>query len=1714
MVFNEMKATGTGGGRMRSWLVRFWASLLGLVETPAGSRPPRSTSRHRSRRIAHLRLEQLEDRTAPATFLLKDIRTGASGSVPQHMVNVNGVMFFIANDGSTGYELWKSDGTSSGTVLVKNIQPDGPFVNSAFNPSRIHPSLTNVNGTLFFIANDGSTGYELWKSDGTSSGTVLVRDINPGPSSAFPLTFFFGTPRPFLTNVSGTLYFVANDGSNGYELWRSDGTSAGTQLVRNIYPGVGSSFGRYPSLTNVNGVLFFVAQDASGAGLELWKSNGTSAGTVLVRDIRPGPVSAFAGGFGGQIDPLFTNVNGTLFFVANDGNSGFELWRSNGTSTGTQLVRDIEPGFGFWPSSSFPQHLTNVAGTLYFTAEVGSLGRELWRSDGTSLGTVLVRDIAPGAASAFGSQNPFLTDVRGTLYFVANDGTHGPELWKSNGSWSGTVLVREIWPGPNSPPFGSSPPRYLVNVAGTLFFAADDGNYGIELWKSDGTFAGTVMVADIRPGGASSHADPKWLTNIDNILFFQANDGTNGAELWVNTDSVQPATIVSVSAPANGIYGLGQDLDFTVRFSRTVTVDTSGGTPRLRINLDSGVRFATYVSGSGSDRLVFRYTVQPNDFDDNGITLVSPLELNGGTIVDGFGNRPTLTFTPPNTSGILVDAVVPTVVEVLLPASGIYLTGQHLDFRFRFSKPVLVDTSGGTPRLEVQIGGTVRFADYFSGSGSDTLTFRYTVQASDFDDDGIELISPLQRNGGTMQDPAGNAALLGFSPPDASGILINVLGPTIVSVTPPAPNIYMTGQDLDFLVRFSAPVVVDTSGGTPRLALTIGSEVRYADYVSGSTTDTLTFRYTVQASDFDNDGITVANKLERNGGTIRDTSGNDAGLRFVPPDTRDVLVNVVGPVIVSITPPANGTYLAGQNLDFQVRFDRSVIVDTTGGSPSLQLIIGATVRQASFVSTLGSDTLLFRYTVQPGEFDNDGIQLVSPLLLNGSTIKDSDDNPALLRFTPPDTSGIRIGQPAPTVQSISVPAPGWYRIGQILSFDFDFGQTVFVNTSAGTPQVQLVIGSTTRLASYVSGSGTNVLRFRYVIQEGESDDDGIALLSPILLNGGTIRNGSGSNASVFFTPPGTSGIRVDARRPQIIGVNVPISGIYLAGQHLDFTVRFSEPVYVSSSGTLPRLALVIGSTTRFASYQSGSGSDTLHFRYTVQPGDRDADGITLASSVDLNGAAIRDRAQNDALLSFTPPDTSGVRVGLVAPNIVSVQVPAAGVYQAGDVLEFRLRFSEPVAVTGTPQLRLRIGTTDRFADYVSGSGGDTLIFRYTVIPGELDTDGITLIAPLELNGGTIRDLDDGFDALLGFTPPDTSAIRVDATGPVIDDVVPPADGLYRRGQNLDFRLRFSEAVFVTGNPRIALNIGGRNVFAVYLSGSSTDTLVFRYRVQSGDLDLDGVSMAATIDLNGGAIRNGAGSPARLSFDVPDTSLVRVDGVAPGIIRVLGPRPGTYRIGQILTVSVQFSEPVVVGTSASARPYIRLQIGRVVRHAIYAAGSGTNILQFRYQVQPGDLDSDGIEIMSPILRPPRTFIRDRAGNDADTTFSPPNVSGVRVDGVAPTIVSVTPPATGRYITGQALEITVRFSEPVQLTGTGRPYVLLRMGSNLRRAELSAQVNGTTLRFRYVIRIPDRDFDGIEILSPVILPSRVTLTDAAGNAAILNFVPPSTRGVLVN
>jgi ELWxxDGT repeat protein len=431
-----------------------------------------------------------------ATYLVRDIQPGSSGSDPQELERVNGMLFFSADDGANGRGLWKSDATPEGTVLVKEIWP---------------ADLTNVDGVLYF----GRGGGELWKSDGTEAGTVLVKDIRPDDPNG-------SGPEDFVA-LNGVVLFRADDGTHGYELWKSDGTEQGTELVKDIrdIPLPGSS-SNPTDLNNVNGTVFFTA-DEGIHGPELWRSDGTEQGTMLVKDIWPGLDGSEEG------EHAVTDVNGIIFLSANDGMHGKELWKSDGTEAGTVLLKDIWPGSMGSPSSFVAHETRRVGGTLFFGADDGTVGGELWKTDGTEPGTVLVKDIRPGP---IGSNPEQLERVNGTLFFSADDGVNGRELWRSDGTEAGTLLVKDIWPGA-----GSSSPE-PTDVDGLLYFTADDGRAGRELWRSDGTPGGTLLAADIRPGPPGSF--PFLGTNVNGTLFFSAEDGAHGRELWATTPD-QPA---------------------------------------------------------------------------------------------------------------------------------------------------------------------------------------------------------------------------------------------------------------------------------------------------------------------------------------------------------------------------------------------------------------------------------------------------------------------------------------------------------------------------------------------------------------------------------------------------------------------------------------------------------------------------------------------------------------------------------------------------------------------------------------------------------------------------------------------------------------------------------------------------------------------------------------------------------------------------------------------------------------------------------------------------------------------------------------------------------------------------------------------------------------------------------------------------------------------
>lgn len=585
------------------------------------------------------------DGTTAGTQLVRDIATGSSNLTPVNLTNVNGRLFFSslennglfvsdgtadgtrlvktgfynpevfvavgdtlyfrADDGIHGSEIWTSDGTTAGTTLLKDLAPGGNsggslvtnmngtayfggpeqngkaaiyrtdgteagtvIVRGGFSTVR---AVMNIGGVLYFAVTNASFGHEIWRSDGTTSGTTLVASREG---------------RDFI-NLNGMLYFTSHDSLTGRELWKTNGTSAGTVLVTDLNPGPRDS---YPQLlTNVNGVLFFTG--VSGTNIGVWKSDGTATGTSFVKKITSGTADAYAreltnvdgtlyfatGSYlapsrlwvsensalqthsASELRPLnttisnvnyLTNHGGTLYFVANSPSTGQELWKTDGTDHGTVIVRNIAAG----SNSSSVRHLQSVGTLMYFSATDYTHGHELWRSDGTEAGTVRLADINSGYAS---SEPSDFIEMNGIVYFSATSPS-GRELWRTDGTTSGTQLVRDIYPGP-----GSSVPEYFEVVNGVLYFQAQDVNGGDELWKSDGTAAGTVLVSDIRPGIHGSR--PRQLTNVNGTLFFTARGPDQfDDQLWSTDGTTAGTQPVSTAAYwAESLTAVGDTLYFS-----------------------------------------------------------------------------------------------------------------------------------------------------------------------------------------------------------------------------------------------------------------------------------------------------------------------------------------------------------------------------------------------------------------------------------------------------------------------------------------------------------------------------------------------------------------------------------------------------------------------------------------------------------------------------------------------------------------------------------------------------------------------------------------------------------------------------------------------------------------------------------------------------------------------------------------------------------------------------------------------------------------------------------------------------------------------------------------------------------------------------------------------------------------------------------------------
>ena len=408
-------------------------------------------------------------------------------------------------------ELWATDGSRSWRVA--NINPGG-----SSNPE----GMTALNGRVYFTADDGAHGVELWMTDGR--GAYLVRDIVwESALGSYP-----GEP---LVVFRGELYFAADDPYwPRRALWKTDGTWEGTVELKSVHEVA------WPREFGVIGEgleqeLYFSGW-TEAEGLELWRSDGTASGTVFVADVCPGTCDSGPGDF--------VELGGWVYFIARCEDRADRLWRTDGTTT--ELVTGYGDARAYSP--------TRFGDEIYFEVMSGTESR-LWKTDGTAEGTRMVT--TPDMLDGF--RYPSLFGVLdGTLFFQTDDGT-SLSVWKIAEGETAPVLVKSSMLEETWYCFGPTVP--FTPYHGEVYFKGTDSTHGCELWKSDGTEGGTTMLADLNPDGDGAAFD---LTIVNGRLLFGARaSGTTpepGARLWA-TDGSAAGTSVIADVKFCGFTGAG-----------------------------------------------------------------------------------------------------------------------------------------------------------------------------------------------------------------------------------------------------------------------------------------------------------------------------------------------------------------------------------------------------------------------------------------------------------------------------------------------------------------------------------------------------------------------------------------------------------------------------------------------------------------------------------------------------------------------------------------------------------------------------------------------------------------------------------------------------------------------------------------------------------------------------------------------------------------------------------------------------------------------------------------------------------------------------------------------------------------------------------------------------------------------------------------------------
>lgn len=998
----------------------------------------------------------------------------------------------------------------------------------------------------------------------------------------------------------------------------------------------------------------------AGASLTIQRS-GTASGSDMLGFDTIGAlftVSVNNLQFNGQTFATFTNAGGVLTIT----------FTSSGTAATTALVNDVAQRITYrndTPAGDTTIRYSLNDGTSTVTANTSVTSDLIYVTNATDTATIDLSNgvsfseaVAIAAADATGSQTiVFASSLAGqtlNLNTVSLNESLTFDMTQANGLTlaGGTITLGGGTTQVFNVGFGYSATLSSV-IAGTG--ALTKAGAGELTLSNSNTNTGTTTVSagTLVVDGSTSNA-----TTVASGATL-AGSGTLGGDVTVQNGG-------TLSPGGTGVGTLTVNGNLTLNSGSTLALNINGvtagtGYDRVVVNGTVNISGATlaathgYAAGSGDS-----YTVIVNDAADAVTGTFSGISEGGKFNAAGNGTELTTSYTGDTGNDLTLTApVAPTITSVSSSsANGTYKIGDVITVNVQFDSAVNV---AGIPTLTLETGATDRVLNYVSGSGTNTLSFSYTVQAGDSSAD-LDYVSSsaLSLNGGSIRDGANQSAILTLAAPGAAGSLGANKALVVDGVRPAATNITLSdtalsiGETATVTITFAERVVgLDTADFT-----VAGGTLTGLSSADGGLTWTATFTPDSNLSDATN-VITLDNT------GVMDLAGN---IGSGTTDSVNYAIDTQRPTASIVV--TDTALRAGQSTTVTITFSEAVVGLTTADF---------IVANATLSNLTTSDNITWTATLTPGANVTDATNLIT---LDNFGYTDIAGNPG---GAPTDSNNYAIDTQRPTAISVLV-TDTTLKAGQSTTVTVTFSETV---TGLDTGDFSVANGTLSNLSSSDGG-----LTWTATLTPDADVTDATNLIT--LDNTGYTdaagNTGTGATDSNNYA--------IDSKAPAVTSVGVPANGTYVAGDALDFTVNFDEAVTVDTTGGIPRLAITLDTGgTVYANYLSGSGSTALVFRLSVASGQQDSNGIAIGTNLQSNGATLRDAAGNDTATTLNNVGaTSAVLVDAAPPQVTGIALDGTSP-TTSSTLGFTITFSEDVN---------GVDLTD-FALATTGSASGTLL---------------------------------------------------------------------------------------------------------------------------------------------------------------------------------------------------------------------------------------------------------------------------------------------------------------------------------------------------------------------------------------------------------------------